>query len=98
VVVNASHLASQIEAFAAPRSPWSGRSDRVRGQIRSGSPDRDLARHVGITERRAQGIVSELVKTGYLSRERIGRRNRYRVERGSMLTNRLDAISALADE
>jgi DNA-binding IclR family transcriptional regulator len=59
---------------------------------------RDLAREVGITERRAQGIVSELVETGYLMRERIGRRNRYRVKRSSTLADRLDAISALADE
>jgi len=59
---------------------------------------RDLAREVGITERRAQGIVSELVETGYLTRERIGRRNRYRVKRSSTLADRLDAISALADE
>lgn len=59
---------------------------------------RDLARQIGITERRAQGIVSELVETGYLTRERIGRRNRYRVKRSSTLADRLDAISALADE
>jgi DNA-binding MarR family transcriptional regulator len=59
---------------------------------------RDLAREVGITERRAQGIVSELVETGYLTRERIGRRNRYRVKRSSTLADRLDAISALADD
>ncbi|MGZ5332365.1 MAG: winged helix-turn-helix transcriptional regulator [Solirubrobacterales bacterium] len=58
---------------------------------------RDLARQVGITERRAQGVVSELVETGYLTRERIGRRNRYRVKRGSTLADRIDAISALAD-
>jgi DNA-binding MarR family transcriptional regulator len=59
---------------------------------------RDLAREVGITERRAQGIVSELVETGYLTRERIGRRNRYRVERSSTLADRLDAIAELADK
>lgn len=58
---------------------------------------RDLARQIGITERRAQGVVSELVKTGYLTRERIGRRNRYRVKRGSTLADRIDAISTLAD-
>ncbi|MGZ5313638.1 MAG: winged helix-turn-helix transcriptional regulator [Solirubrobacterales bacterium] len=58
---------------------------------------RDLARQVGITERRAQGVVSELVETGYLTRERIGRRNRYRVKRSSTLADRIDAISALAD-
>jgi hypothetical protein len=40
---------------------------------------RDLADEIGITERRAQEIVSELVEAGFLSRERVGRRNRYGV-------------------
>ncbi|MDX6662936.1 MAG: hypothetical protein QOG09_1038 [Solirubrobacterales bacterium] len=40
---------------------------------------RDLAAEIGITERRAQEIVSELVGAGFLARERVGRRNRYGV-------------------
>jgi predicted transcriptional regulator len=40
---------------------------------------RDLATMVGITERAAQSIVSDLVDGGYLRRERIGRRNTYEV-------------------
>ncbi|MDX6633601.1 MAG: hypothetical protein QOG26_1606 [Solirubrobacterales bacterium] len=42
---------------------------------------RDVAASVGITERRAQGIVSTLVEAGFLVRERVGRRNRYTVNR-----------------
>jgi predicted ArsR family transcriptional regulator len=38
---------------------------------------RDVAETVGITERAAQRIVSDLVEAGYVSREREGRRNRY---------------------
>jgi predicted ArsR family transcriptional regulator len=38
---------------------------------------RDVADAVGITERAAQRIVSELEEAGYLEREREGRRNRY---------------------
>ena len=38
---------------------------------------RDVADTVGITERAAQRIVNDLVETGYLERERVGRRNRY---------------------
>ncbi len=38
---------------------------------------RDVASAVGITERAAQRIVSELEGAGYLARERQGRRNRY---------------------
>jgi DNA-binding Lrp family transcriptional regulator len=40
---------------------------------------RDIAAAVGITERAAHRIVSELVDEGYVLRERRGRRNRYEV-------------------
>jgi predicted ArsR family transcriptional regulator len=40
---------------------------------------RDVADSVGITERAAQRIVMELEDAGYLERERVGRRNRYRL-------------------
>ena len=38
---------------------------------------RDIAERVGITERSAQAIVSDLVAAGYLTRIKEGRRNRY---------------------
>jgi DNA-binding MarR family transcriptional regulator len=38
---------------------------------------RDLAQHVGITERAAQRIVVDLVDAGYVERRRVGRRNHY---------------------
>jgi DNA-binding transcriptional ArsR family regulator len=40
---------------------------------------RDIAAAVGITERAAHKILSELVDAGYVLRERQGRRNRYEV-------------------
>ena len=40
---------------------------------------RDIAQTVGITERAAQRIVADLIESGYVESERIGRRNRYRV-------------------
>ena len=40
---------------------------------------RDIATTVGITERAAHRIVSDLVESGYVERKRDGRRNRYRV-------------------
>lgn len=40
---------------------------------------RDVADDVGITERAAQTIVGDLVASGYLTRDRVGRRNRYQV-------------------
>jgi DNA-binding transcriptional ArsR family regulator len=41
---------------------------------------RDIAAAVGITERAAHRILSELVEEGYVLRERQGRRNRYQVK------------------
>jgi DNA-binding MarR family transcriptional regulator len=41
---------------------------------------RDIAAAIGITERAAHRIVSELVDEGYLVRNRQGRRNHYEVK------------------
>ena len=41
---------------------------------------REIASEVGITERATHRIVSELVNDGYLTRERIGARNRYEID------------------
>lgn len=40
---------------------------------------RDVAELVGITERSAQSIITDLVDAGYVSRFKEGRRNRYEV-------------------
>ena len=41
---------------------------------------RDVAEMVGITERAAQRIVRDLVDSGFITRERVGRRSRYIVD------------------
>src|SRR5919197_3338413 len=41
---------------------------------------RDLAAAVGITERSAHRILADLVQDGYVARERVGNRSRYRVD------------------
>ena len=41
---------------------------------------RDIGEAVGITERAAHRIVGELTAAGYVSRRRVGRRNRYTVQ------------------
>ncbi|HEY6835947.1 MAG TPA: winged helix-turn-helix domain-containing protein [Gaiellaceae bacterium] len=41
---------------------------------------RDIADNVGITERTAAQIVGELEHAGYLTKTRVGRRNRYRID------------------
>jgi predicted transcriptional regulator len=40
---------------------------------------RDIAQSVGITERAAQRIVADLIESGYVDSERVGRRNHYRI-------------------
>ena len=42
---------------------------------------RDIAETVGITERAAQRIVTDLVNAGYVTRTRVGRRNHYTINR-----------------
>jgi predicted transcriptional regulator len=43
---------------------------------------RDIAADVQITERAAQRIVADLIESGYLDRERVGRRNHYKLRTG----------------
>ena len=40
---------------------------------------RDIGEHVGITERAAHRIVTELADAGYITRRRNGRRNHYTI-------------------
>lgn len=41
---------------------------------------RDIAEQVGITERAAHRIVTDLAKEGYISTTKVGRRNTYKVD------------------
>ena len=41
---------------------------------------RDIAASVGITERSAYGIVTDLTTAGYVVKEKDGRRNRYQIQ------------------
>jgi DNA-binding MarR family transcriptional regulator len=41
---------------------------------------RDIAASVGITERSAHGIVTDLAEAGYIVKQKNGRRNRYQVQ------------------
>jgi DNA-binding transcriptional ArsR family regulator len=41
---------------------------------------RDIAEAVGITERTAAQIVTDLEVAGYLTKRRVGRRNRYELD------------------
>lgn len=52
---------------------------------------RDIAEQVGITERAVQGIVADLVRDGYVDKERMGRRNRYTIRRDLPMRHPVEA-------
>ncbi|MBK5232384.1 MAG: helix-turn-helix domain-containing protein [Thermoleophilia bacterium] len=51
---------------------------------------RDIAVTVGVTERSAHKILSQLVDEGYVNKERTGRRNSYTVQHDMPLKGPLD--------
>jgi hypothetical protein len=58
---------------------------------------RELGDRVGITERAASHIVTELVAGGYISRERHGRRNRYTINGHLPLPDQLAREQSIGD-
>lgn len=52
---------------------------------------RDIAAAVGVTERAIQRILSELESGGIIERERVGRRNHYRLNNDKALRHPLEA-------
>jgi PAS domain S-box-containing protein len=52
---------------------------------------REVAREVGITERATHRIITELVNDGYLTRTRVGSRNRYEINTDAALRHPLHA-------
>ena len=58
---------------------------------------RDMAATVGITERSAFGIVSDLAAAGYIVKEKGGRRNRYQVDAQLPVPESADRYLAIGD-
>lgn len=58
---------------------------------------RDVAELVGITERSAQSIITDLVEAGYVSRFKEGRRNRYEVHADLPLRHSLERDHSVGD-
>jgi Mn-dependent DtxR family transcriptional regulator len=58
---------------------------------------RDIAASVGITERSAFAIVSDLAVAGYIVKEKGGRRNRYRIETQRPVPESADRRLAIGD-
>ena len=57
----------------------------------------EVSEQVGISLRAVQGIVSDLVEDGYLSRKRVGRRNTYVVNLDASLRHEINAQVTLRD-
>ncbi|HEU4513496.1 MAG TPA: winged helix-turn-helix domain-containing protein [Nocardioidaceae bacterium] len=58
---------------------------------------RDVAEAVGVTERAVQQIVRDLVDQDYVEKEKVGRRNRYRVVRSAHFRHELEAEVKLGE-
>ncbi|WP_231853792.1 winged helix-turn-helix domain-containing protein [Clavibacter nebraskensis] len=58
---------------------------------------RDVADTVGVTERAAQRILSELEEAGYLSKTRDGRRNRYTVDPAARMRHPMDSSHRIGE-
>lgn len=58
---------------------------------------REISERVGITERAAHRIVTELTDGGYITRERNGRRNHYTIQSGLPLPDRLGRLQRISD-
>lgn len=77
------------ESSAVRRTAWNFLSNHARVLAAlADDPEirlRDVADQVGITERAAQSIVADLANAGYVTRTRVGRRNRYEVHREAVI-------------
>lgn len=58
---------------------------------------RDVAERVGVTERAVQLIVRDLTDAGFISTERVGRRNRYTLARSSRFRHPLEEHVRVGD-
>ena len=58
---------------------------------------RDIAHVVGITVGAVQKIINELERGGYVTHERVGRRNRYQVNRDLPLRHPLEENHSIGD-
>jgi len=56
---------------------------------------RDIAASLGITERRAFGIVDDLTEAGYVIKDKDGRRNRYQVQKHLPLPDAVEREQAI---
>ena len=57
----------------------------------------EIAASVGIKQRAAHRVVSDLVEAGYLEREKVGRRNRYQIHAERPLRHDMERDHAIGE-
>jgi DNA-binding transcriptional ArsR family regulator len=87
------NLAKKKKASRLDNDKWTFLSNHTHVAICiARQPDvllREVAAKIGITERAVQRIVTDLDEAGYLTRIKVGRRNRYRIHGERRLRHRL---------
>ena len=63
----------------------------------AGTRIRDIARCADITERAAHRIVTDLAEAGYITRHRVGARNRYEIHPEMPLRHPYDGAQTVGD-
>lgn len=58
---------------------------------------REVAVRVGITERAVQRIIADLERDGFLEREKVGRRNAYRISPDRSLRHPIESHRSIRD-
>jgi hypothetical protein len=80
---------------------WSFLTNHTRVLLRiarePGARLRDIAAALGITERSAHGIVTDLTAAGYLIKHKDGRRNRYQIQAHLPLPEPASQAPAIGD-
>jgi len=80
---------------------WSFLTNHARVLLRiaqdPGARLRDIAADLGITERSAYGIVTDLTQAGYVVKQKDGRRNRYQIQAHLPLPDRIGEEPAIGD-
>jgi DNA-binding transcriptional ArsR family regulator len=80
---------------------WSFLTNHARVLLRiAQNPDtrlRDIAAALGITERSAYGIVTDLTAAGYVIKQKDGRRNRYQIQGHLPLPDPVGREAAIGD-
>jgi DNA-binding IclR family transcriptional regulator len=85
----------------APERPWRFVTNHTQVLLCiARDPDvrlHEVAHSVGITERATQRIVADLVEAGYVKRTRVGRRNRYEIDREARMRHPAQADHEIGD-